>query len=249
MNILVCISSVPDTTSSITFSDENTKFNQDGITFIINPYDEFCLTKAVFIKESLGATITALNVGNNKNDAILRKALAIGADKAARINQDPTSSKIVADCIANYCSQHTFDLIFCGTESIDYNGGQVPGYIASNLKIPFINGCIGLEIEGSILNLKRTIDNGHEICTSTLPTLIAGQKGLVEEKELRIPSMRGIMTARTKPLEVIESSLIDESSIRVLKYEKPLARSECKIIEDNNVKSLVELLQSEAKVI
>ena len=249
MNILVCISSVPDTTSSITFSDGNTKFNQEGITFIINPYDEFCLTKAVFIKESSGATITAINVGDNKNDAILRKALAIGADKAVRINQDPINSKVVADCIANYCSQQTFDLIFCGTESIDYNGGQVPGFIASNLKIPFINGCVGLEIEGSTLTLKRTIDNGQEICTSSLPSLIAGQKGLVEEKELRIPSMRGIMTARTKPLEIIEASLKDEAGIRVLEYEKPLARSECKIIEEDNVKNLVELLHSEAKVI
>tara|TARA_Y100000766_G_scaffold274536_1_gene276640 strand:+ start:417 stop:1166 length:750 start_codon:yes stop_codon:yes gene_type:complete len=249
MNILVCISSVPDTTSSITFSDSNTKFNQEGITFIINPYDEFCLTKAVFIKESLGATITAINVGDNKNDAILRKALAIGADKAVRINQEPLNSKIVADCIANYCAQQKFDLIFCGTESIDYNGGQVPGFIASNLKIPFINGCIGLEIEESTLTLKRTIDNGQEICTSSLPSLIAGQKGLVEEKELRIPSMRGIMTARTKPLEVIETSLKEEAAVRVLGYEKPLARSECKIIAEDNVKNLVELLQSEAKVI
>jgi electron transfer flavoprotein beta subunit len=249
MNILVCISSVPDTTSSITFSDSNTKFNQEGITFIINPYDEFCLTKAVFIKESLGATITAINVGDNKNDAILRKALAIGADKAVRINQEPLNSKIVADCIANYCTQQKFDLIFCGTESIDYNGGQVPGFIASNLKIPFINGCVGLEIEGSTLTLKRTIDNGQEICASSLPALIAGQKGLVEEKELRIPSMRGIMTARTKPLEVIETSLKEEVAIHVLGYEKPLARSECKIIAEDNVKNLVELLQSEAKVI
>ena len=249
MNILVCISSVPDTTSSITFSDNNTKFNREGITFIINPYDEFCLTKAVFIKESLGATITAINVGDNKNDAILRKALAIGADKAVRINQEPTNSKMVANCIANYCSQQKFDLIFCGTESIDYNGGQVPGFIASNLNIPFINGCIGLEFEGNTLKLKRTIDNGHEICTSPLPALIAGQKGLVEEKELRIPSMRGIMTARTKPLELVESSLTESEEVSILEYEKPLARSECKMIDENNVQNLVELLQTEAKVI
>jgi len=249
MNILVCISSVPDTTSPITFSNENKQFNQEGITFIINPYDEFCLTKAVFIKEKIGATITAINVGNNKNDAILRKALAIGADKAVRINQESISSKIVADCIANFCSQESFDLIFCGTESIDYNGGQVPGFVAGKLNIPFINGCIGLEIEGGLLKIKRTIDNGHEISTSQLPTLIAGQKGLVEEKELRIPSMRGIMTARTKPLEVIEPSLKNEFAINVLEYEKPLARSECKIIDEDNVGNLVELLHSEAKVI
>ena len=138
MNILVCISSVPDTTSPIKFKNENRDFENSGINFIINPYDEFCLTKAIFLKEKSNASITVINVGENTNDPILRKALAIGADKAVRINQKSTNSKIVAECIASYCSDKSFDLIFCGRESIDYNGGQVPGFLAIKLNIPFL---------------------------------------------------------------------------------------------------------------
>ena len=247
MNILVCISSVPDTTSPINF--HNNIFDTNGITFIINPYDEFCLTKAIHIKEKIGGDITVLNVGEKNNDAILRKALAIGADKAVRINENPKNSKLVSECISNYCASQSFDLIFCGRESIDYNGGKVPGFLASQLDIPFINSCIGLEITGDNIEVKREIDNGYEVCESILPALIAGQKGLVEEKDLRIPSMRGIMTARTKPLEVVEAETNSENKISIVEFEKPSSRSECKIIDENNVEKLVDLLANEAKVI
>ena len=249
MNILVCISSVPDTTSKINFTNNNQSFDKNGITFIINPYDEFCLTKAVFIKEKTGASITVLNVGENANDAILRKALAIGADKAIRINQVATSSEIVAECIADYCEKNTFDLIFFGRESIDYNGGKVPGFVAEKLNIPFINGCIGLELQNTIIETKREIDSGYEICNCVLPAVIAGQKGLVEEKDLKIPSMRGIMTARTKPLEIIDSSKEEKNVLKIQCYHKPVERSDCKIISEENVEELVELLSNEAKVI
>ncbi|MBF26172.1 MAG: electron transfer flavoprotein subunit alpha [Flavobacteriales bacterium] len=247
MNILVCISSVPDTTSPINFNDN--KFDTNGITFIINPYDEFCLTKAIFIKEKSGANITVLNVGENTNDSILRKALAIGADKAIRINQKSENSKTVAECIYNYCNTNSFDLIFCGRESIDYNGGKVPGFVASKLNIPFINSCVGLEITNQIIECKREIDNGHEICEATLPALIAGQKGLVEEKDLRIPSMRGIMTARTKPLEVIDDNINNDEKITILDYSKPEKKSDCRLINEDEVEKLVDLLSNEAKVI
>ena len=249
MNILVCISSVPDTTSPINFNNENRSFDTNGITFIINPYDEFCLTKAIFIKEKLGASITVLNIGESTNDAVLRKALAIGADKAVRINQKPKNSRIVANCISDYCLKNSFDLIFCGRESIDYNGGKVPGFVAEKLNIPFVNGCIGMEIHGEVLELKREIDNGYEICESSLPSLIAGQKGLVEEKDLRIPSMRGIMTARTKPLEVIEPNEEFQENIKIVNFEKPEGRSECTFINDDQVEKLIDLLANEAKVI
>ena len=249
MNILVCISSVPDTTSSINFTNSNKNFDKTGITFIINPYDEFCLTKAIFIKESSGANITVINVGDNTNEPVLRKALAIGADKAIRINQTASDSKVVADCIANYCQNNSFDLILCGRESIDYNSGQVPGLLASKLNVPFINGCINLELKEKTATATREIDNGHEICKCLLPLVAAGQKGLVEEKDLRIPSMRGIMTARTKPLEIIESNISIPNSIQVIEYNKPLARSECRMIHEDNVEQLVELLNQEAKVI
>jgi len=249
MNILVCVSSVPDTTSPINFTDDNKKFDKTNITFIINPYDEFCLTKAIFIKESMGATITVINVGDNSNEPVLRKTLAIGADKAIRINQTANNSKMVASCIANYCQNNKFDLIFCGKESIDYNSGQVPGFLSKKLNLPFVNGCINLEIEGESATLKREIDNGYELCKCSLPLVVAGQKGLVEEKDLRIPSMRGIMTARSKPLEVIEPQIEDKNLIQVIKYDKPLARSECKMISEDNVEELVELLNKEAKII
>ena len=216
MNILVCISSVPDTTSPINFTDNNKSFDKNGITFIINPYDEFCLTKAIFIKENQSATITVLNVGNNTNDNVLRKALAIGADNAVRINQEAKNSEIVAKCIVEYCQDKKFDIIFCGRESIDYNGGKVPGFIAEKLNLPFINGCVGMDIKNEVIELKREIDNGHEVCESSFPIVIAGQKGLVEEKDLRIPSMRGIMSARTKSLEVIESAITLENNIKAL---------------------------------
>ncbi len=247
MNILVCISSVPDTTSPINFND--TQFNTNGITFIINPYDEFCLTKAILIKEKSGANITVLNVGESTNDPILRKALAIGADKAVRINQQAENSKTVAECIYNYCINNSFDLIFCGRESIDYNGGQVPGFLASKLNIPFINSCIGLELHENLIECKREIDNGHEICESTLPSVIAGQKGLVEEKDLRIPSMRGIMTARTKPLEVIDLNINSDKKITILNFSKPEKKSECRFINEDEVEKLVDLLSNEAKLI
>tara|TARA_B100000945_G_scaffold319249_1_gene326039 strand:+ start:202 stop:951 length:750 start_codon:yes stop_codon:yes gene_type:complete len=249
MNILVCISSVPDTTSPINFNNDNNAFDTNGITFIINPYDEFCLTKAIFIKEQTGALITVLNVGEQNNDSVLRKALAIGADKAVRINQAPKNSKMVSELIADYCKKNTFDLILCGRESIDYNGGKVPGFLAEKLNIPFINGCIGMEINGESLELKREIDNGYEICVSSLPALIAGQKGLVEEKDLKIPSMRGIMTARTKPLEILDSEIEFQEKITIINFEKPLGKSECKLINDNEVEKLVDLLANEAKVI
>tara|TARA_B100000530_G_scaffold334805_1_gene285375 strand:- start:310 stop:1059 length:750 start_codon:yes stop_codon:yes gene_type:complete len=249
MNILVCISSVPDTTSPINFTDNNQSFDKNGITFIINPYDEFCLTKAIFIKENKSATITVLNVGKNTNDSVLRKALAIGADNAVRINQEAENSKIVAKCIVEYCQDKNFDIIFCGRESIDYNGGKVPGFIAEKLNLPFINGCVGMDIKNETMELKREIDNGHEICESAFPAVIAGQKGLVEEKDLRIPSMRGIMSARTKSLEVIESTINIENNIKVIHYEKPIQRSECKMINEDNVEELVNLLNNEAKVI
>ena len=144
MNIHVCISVVPDTTSKINFTESNTKFDRNGVTFIINPLDEFCLTKAVFIKESIGANITVLNVGSSENDSVLRKALAIGADKAIRIDAPANESLSVAELIASYIKDNEYEIIFCGKESIDYNGGKIPGFLSSILQLPFMNACVGL---------------------------------------------------------------------------------------------------------
>ena len=194
MNILVCISSVPDTTSKINFTDNNTKFDSNGVQFVINPYDEFGLTKAVFLKEENQASITVLTVGDPSVEPILRKALAIGADKAIRINYTPTDSYSTAYQIANHINSSEYDLIIAGKESSDYNNGAVPGMIADMLEIPFINACNGLTLEGNNVKLTREIDGGIENIQTKTPIIIGGQKGLVEESELKIPNMRGIMT-------------------------------------------------------
>ena len=249
MEIVVCISVVPDTTSKINFTENNTKFDENGITFIINPFDEFCLTKAIFIKEQFGANITVLNVGGSNNDPVLRKSLAIGADKAIRINSKPTDSYSTANEIAHYLKNNPADLIIAGRESIDYNGGAVPGILAELLDIPLINACIGLYIVDEGVKGIRETEGGKETIAAKLPLIIGGQKGLVQESELRIPNMRGIMQARTKPLEVVEPVTNGESFTKSISFKKPDAKNTCKIIDKDNVKELVNLLQTEAKVI
>ncbi len=248
MKILVCISHVPDTTSKINFTDNNTRFDTTGVQFVINPYDEFALTRAMWFKEKQGATVTAINVGNNTTEPTLRKALAIGADDAVRINTEATDGLSVARQIAAYAKSEGFDLILAGKESIDYNGGMVPGMVANLLGYNFINACIGLEIEGSTATVTREIDGGKEILQTSFPLVIGGQKGLVEESELRIPNMRGIMMARQKPLKVIDP-IAEEPATQVNMYEKPAQKSACKIIAAGDLDELIRLLHNEAKVI
>ena len=248
MNIVVCISSVPDTTSKINFTDNNSRFNSDGVQFVINPYDEFALTKAMILKESFGGTITIITVGNSSVEPVMRKALAIGADNAVRINMTATDSYSTASEIANYLKDKSFDLIIAGKESIDYNGGAVPGIIAELMNLPFINACIGLEVSGKLVKLNREIDGGQEKISAEFPLIIGGQKGLVEESDLRIPNMRGIMQARSKPLQVIEP-LTDKTLTVSVNFEKPAEKGACKLLDVNNVAELVSLLHNEAKVI
>ena len=248
MNILVCISSVPDTTSKINFTDNNTKFDSNGIQFVINPYDEFGLTKAMIIKESTGGKLTVITVGDSNVEPVMRKTLAIGADDAVRVNMTPTDSFSTATEIANYIKGNNFDLIIAGRESSDYNGGTVPAMIAEILGLPFVNACIDMEIDGDDLKLIREIDGGKEMISANLPIIIGSQKGLVEESELRIPNMRGIMQSRSKPLNVIEpiSSLFHTNTIS---FDKPEEKGNCKLVDADNVSELVNLLQNEAKVI
>jgi len=248
MKILVCISHVPDTTSKINFSENDTKFDTTGVQFVINPYDEFALTRAMWFKEKQGATVTVVNVGTPTSEPTLRKALAIGADNAIRVNSEPKDGFLVAKALADVVKNGNFDLVLAGKESIDYNGGMVPGMLASILDFNFVNACIGLEIEGEKATISREIDGGKEILSCNLPLVIAGQKGLVEEKDLRIPNMRGIMMARKKPLEVVEPT-INEGLTEITSYEKPQAKSACKIVAADNVDELINLLHTEAKVI
>ena len=248
MKILVCISHVPDTTSKINFSEENTKFDTNGVQFVINPLDEFALTRAMWFKEKQGASVTVISVGSAVTEPTLRKALAIGADEAIRIDIVPEDGYQVAMQLAEVVKNEAFDLVLAGKESLDYNGGMVPGMLAEILGYNFVNGCISLEIEGDSCTVSREIDGGKEVLNCTLPLIIGGQKGLVEEKDLRIPNMRGIMMARKKPLKVVTPVEFNATSSTV-KYEKPEAKGACKMIDAGNIGELIELLHNEAKVI
>lgn len=248
MKILVCISSVPDTTSKINFTPDNCKFDPTGVQFIINPNDEFCLTKAILLKEKLGATITLINVGTAETEPILRKAYAIGADDIIRIDATPTDALMVATEIAKVAKEGAYDLIICGKESLDYNGGMVGGYLAALLDLPFINKCIGLEIEGNSVTAAREVEGGKELLSASLPLVIAGQKGLTQEKDLRIPNMRNLMAARTKAIEVRAAEGTGKGTT-ILGFEKIPAKQPVKMIAADDLDTLINLLENEAKVI
>jgi electron transfer flavoprotein beta subunit len=248
MKILVCISHVPDTTSKINFSEDNTKFDTNGVQFVINPLDEFALTRAMWFKEKQGASVTVISIGLADTEPTLRKALAIGADEAIRVNVEPKDGYQVATQLAEVIKNEGFDLVLAGKESLDYNGGMVPGMVAEILGYNFVNACISLDIEDKSCTVYREIDGGKEVLSCDLPLIIGGQKGLVEEKDLRIPNMRGIMMARKKPLKIIEPVSFDLSTY-TLKYAKPKAKEACKLIDSDNLEELIQLLHDEAKVI
>lgn len=248
MKILVCISHVPDTTSKINFSDNDSKFDATGVQFVINPYDEFCLTRAMWFKEKQGATVTVVNVGNASTEPTLRKALAIGADDAIRVDVEATDGFAVAKELAAVVKNGKYDLVLAGRESIDYNGGMVPGMLASLTDYNFVNGCTGMEVDGTAVSLTREIDGGSEKLSTSLPLVVAGQKGLVEEKDLRIPNMRGIMMARQKPLAVVASVAPTETT-SAISFEKPAPKGAVKLVAADQIDELIDLLHNEAKVI
>jgi electron transfer flavoprotein beta subunit len=248
MKILVCISHVPDTTSKINFTNNDSEFDANGVQFVINPNDEFGLTRAIWFQEQQAASVTVVNVGGPETEPTLRKALAIGANDAIRINASPTDSFFVAKQLSAVIKNGDYDIVIAGKESLDYNGGMVPGMIAAILGINFLNSCTSITVDGNNVKAIREIDGGKETISTTLPIIIGGQKGLVEEKDLRIPNMRGIMTARTKTLTVLEP--IDASiQTKVVKYEKPAPKSAVKLISADNLDELINLLHNEAKVI
>ena len=248
MKILVCISHVPDTTSKINFSDNNTKFDTNGVQFVINPNDEFGLTRAMWFKEKQGANVTVVNVGGVETEPTLRKALAIGADAAIRVNTPATDGFSVAKQLAHVVKDGGYELIIAGRESIDYNGGMVPGMIAGLTGANFVNNCIGLEVDGTSAKATREIDGGKETVSTSLPLVVGGQKGLVEESDLRIPNMRGIMMARKKPLTVLEPTSSDAETTTI-SFEKPTPKGAVTLVSPDNLDELVNLLHNEAKVI
>ena len=246
MKILVCISNVPDTTSKINFTDGDTKFDTNGVQFVINPNDEFGLTRAMWFKEKQGATVHIATVGEASVEPTMRKALAIGADEGIRINAVPTDGFFVAEQLAHIVKDGGYDLIIAGRESIDYNGGMVPGILATLLDMNFINTCISLEVEGETATAIREIDGGKETLQTSLPLVIGGQKGLVEESDLKIPNMRGIMMARKKALNVVEPVEATKAT-NDTKFDKPAPKGAVKLAD--SVDELVDLLHNEAKVI
>ena len=248
MKVLVCISHVPDTTSKINFTEGDTKFDTTGVQFVINPNDEFGLTRAMWFKEKQGATVDVVNVGGPETEPTMRKALAIGADAAIRVNAPATDGFSVAKQLAKVINDGNYDLIIAGRESLDYNGGMVPGMVAALVNANFVTNCIGLEVEGNTATVSREVDGGKEVVTASLPLVIGGQKGLVEESDLRIPNMRGIMMARQKPLTVLDP-VETNSETNSVKFEKPAARGTVKLIDADNIDELLNLLHNEAKVI
>ena len=248
MKILVCISHVPDTTAKINFTNGDTEFDTNGVQFVINPNDEFGLTRAIWFKEKQGAHVTVVNVGGADTEATIRKALAIGADEAIRVNANPTDGFFVAKQLAEVVKAGGYDVVICGKESLDYNGGMVPGMLATLLGYNFVNSCVGVEVEGTTATLQREIDGGKETLKASLPIVIGGQKGIVEEKDLRIPNMRGIMTARTKALNIVESTG-EAAKSQSIKFESPAPKSAVKLISPDNLDELISLLHNEAKVI
>ncbi len=246
MKILVCISHVPDTTSKINFTDGDTTFDTNGVNFVINPNDEFGLTRAMWFKEKQGASVHVVNVGGPETEPTLRKALAIGADEAIRVNTPATDGYSVAKQLAAVVKDGGYDLVIGGRESIDYNGGMVPGMLAKMVDANFVNTCISIEVTDSSVTAIREIDGGKETISTALPLVVGGQKGLVEESDLRIPNMRGIMQARSKPLNVREPIEANAETLS-LTFEKPAPKGVVKLVD--NVDALIDLLHNEAKVI
>jgi electron transfer flavoprotein beta subunit len=244
MKILVCISKAPDTTAKIAFTDGDTKFDEAGVQFIVNPYDEwYALVRGLELKEANGGSVTVINVGRADSDPIIRKALAIGADNAIRIDAETTDALYVAKQIANYAKEQGFDMVLAGKETIDYNGSQVAGMVAELLDAPYLSLASKLDMNGTTATIEREIEGGVEVIEVNTPFVLSAAKGMSEP---RIPNMRGIMAARSKPLTVVHA--VEASASTAVKgFTLPPAKSGVKLVE--TAEELVALLHNEAKAI
>ncbi len=248
MKILVCISKTPDTTAKIAFKNGNTQFEENGVQWIINPYDEwYALIRAIELKEKDPSTILHLiNVGGADSDPIIRKALALGGDEAIRVNTtDLSDSFYVASQIAQAAKSGGYDLIFTGKETIDYNGSSIGGMVAELLDLPYVSLATKFELNGTTATITREIEGGEEVNEVPLPVVVSCQKGMAEA---RIPNMRGIMSARTKPLKLVEPVAADTLT-SIQSFELPPPKAGVKLVSTDNIAELVRLLHEEAKVI
>lgn len=246
MKILVPISKVPDTTAKIAFTNNNTEFDSNNVQYIINPTDEwYALVRAVELVEKHGGTVTVINVGPAENEQFIRKALAIGANDAVRVDANPGDAFFTASQIADFAKANAYDLVITGKETIDYNGAQIGGMIAEFLDSAYLGLVTSLEVEGGKATMRREIEGGEEVVETSLPLVVGAQKGMAEQ---RIPNMRGIMQARTKPLKVIPANG-ESPLVNIAAYHLPEDKGGCTYIDADNVGELVRLLHEEAKVI
>lgn len=249
MKILVCISNVPDTTTKIKLVDNNSGYDKTGVQWIINPWDELALTRALELKESAGSSIekiSVINVGTKESEPTLRKALAVGADDAIRVDAEAMDAYFVAAQIAEVVKSNGYDIVLCGIESSDYNGSAVGGMLSELLDMPSVSSVSGLFIEDGKVKLNREIDGGSQVLATEIPFVAIVQKGIAIDP--RIPAMRGIMMARKKPLQVVEAAAIDPLT-EYIDYEMPQPKSACKMIDEENAAELITLLHEEAKAI
>ena len=247
MKILVCISKTPDTTAKIAFVEGNTKFDETGVQWIINPYDEwYSLVKAIELKEKdPNVIIHLVTVGGAETEPIIRKALALGGDEAIRINNVTNDSLTVAQEISAIAKEGAYDLIFTGKETIDYNSSSIGSMLCALLDINFISAATKLDLNGNSISVTREIEGGEEVLTVNSTVVVSCQKGVAEQ---RIPNMRGIMAARTKPLKVLEPSTADTLT-SIESFELPAPKAGVKLVSADNVEELVKLLHEEAKAI
>lgn len=247
MKILVCISKTPDTTAKIAFTDNNTKFDTNAVQWIINPYDEwYSLVRAIELKEAGAATVIHLvTVGGADSEPIIRKALALGGDEAIRVNSENHDGFYIASQIAAIAKEGGYNLVFTGKETIDYNGSSIGGMVAELIDLPYVALASKFEVSGVKATITREIEGGEEICDVDLPVVVSCQKGMAEQ---RIPNMRGIMAARTKPLKVMEP-VAAESLTTITGFSLPPAKAGVKLVDPENVDELVRLLHEDAKAI
>ncbi len=247
MKILVCISKTPDTTAKIAFADNNTKFAAAGVQWIINPYDEwYALVRAIELKEKDPSTVLHLiNVGGADSEPIIRKALALGGDEAIRVNSENSDSFNIASQIAAVAKEGAYDIVFTGKETIDYNGSSIGGMVAELLDLPYISHALKFDLDGTTATVIREIEGGEETDKVSLPVVVSCQKGMAEQ---RIPNMKGIMGARSKPLKVVEP-VEAESYTSIVNFDLPPAKAGVKLVSPDQPEELVRLLHEEARAI
>ena len=244
MKILVCISKTPETTAKVAFKDGNSVYDESGVQFIMNPYDEwYALVRAVELKEAAGGTVTVINVGEASNDVVIRKALAIGADDAIRVDAPATSASFVAKQIA--AQAEGYDLILTGKETIDYNGSEIGAMVAEHLDLPYVSYGTTLEINGSEATITRDIEGGSEVSKVATPLVVSAAKGMAEQ---RIPNMRGIMMAKRKPLNVVTAVAAENLAVAT-SFELPEGKTAVKMVDPDNMDELVRMLIEDAKVL